>query len=287
MSRQEDLKKKTLFAGNKVMIMVSQKQEKLIEMVKGFSDEYLDEEFKDLNIRLVKKLGRKRDVPFRRGKLENWAGGIVYTIGQLNFLFDDSFEPYATPDDISVYFGIKKRTAASKARDIRKLLNLKLGNEEFSTRLVRESDVSRMGDNFNQVKTLSGARTHSRLRMIGDMMKIVNSQNPNGDLEEFIDNINNADEDDLPILYELLRYSTYIVPYHDKNPVVISDEDGVTAVAAFTSMQNYGLDEDFKIKRMNFLDLALLLDDDLNGIVLNPFSQPLFLTRDMIREALF
>jgi hypothetical protein len=52
-------------------------------------------------------------------------------------------------------------------------------------------------------------------------------------------------------------------------------------------MQNYGLDEDFKIKRMNFLDLALLLDDDLNGIVLNPFSQPLFLTRDMIREALF
>lgn len=287
MSRQEDLKKKTLFAGNKVMIMVSQKQEKLIEMVKGFSDEYLDEEFKDLNIRLVEKLGRKRDVPFRRGKLENWAGGIVYTIGQLNFLFDDSFEPYATPDDISDYFGIKKRTAANKARDIRKLLNLKLGNEEFSTQLVRESDVSRMGDNFNQVKTLSGARTHSRLRMIGDMMKIVNSQNPNEDLEEFIDNIHNADEDDLPILYELLRYSTYIVPYHDKNPVVISDEDGVTAVAAFTSMQNYGLDEDFKIKRMNFLDLALLLDDDLNGIVLNPFSQPLFLTRDMIREALF
>ena len=63
------MKKKTVFAGNKVMIMVSQKQEKLIEMVKGFSDEYLDEEFRDLNIRLVEKLGRKRDVPFRRGSV--------------------------------------------------------------------------------------------------------------------------------------------------------------------------------------------------------------------------
>ena len=159
--------------------MTDDRQKMLIEMVKGFSDEYLDEEYKKLNIRLVEKLGRKQDVPFKRGKLENWAGGIVYTIGQLNFLFDDSFHPYATPDDISSYFGIKKKTAANKARDIRKLLNLKLGDEEFSTELVLESDVSRMGGDLSQVKTLQGAQTYSRLRHIGDMMKILNSQNPN------------------------------------------------------------------------------------------------------------
>jgi len=89
--------------------MAAERQEKLIEMVKGFSDEYLDEEYKKLNIKLVEKLERKHDVPFKRGKLENWAGGIVYTIGQLNFLFDDSFHPYATPDDISVTSALKRR----------------------------------------------------------------------------------------------------------------------------------------------------------------------------------
>ena len=272
------------------MIMTAEKQEKLIEMVRGFSEEYLDDEFRDLNIKLVEKLGRKHDVPFRRGKLENWAGGIVYTIGQLNFLFDDSIEPYATPDDIADYFGIKKKTAANKARDIRKLLNLKLGNEEFSTELVLESDVSRMGGDLTQVKTLSGAQTYSRLREIGDMMKIVNSQNPNEDLEEFIDNINAPliNDSELPILYELLRDSTYIIPHHDNLPVIISDQNGILAVAAFTSEERYGLGDDFKTKRMNFMKVALFLDDgNLNGIVINHGSQNLFLSRDMIRDVIF
>jgi len=58
-------------------------------------------------------------------------------------------------------------------------LNLKLGDEEFSTELVLTSDVSRMGGDLSQVKTLQGAQTYSRLRHIGDMMKILNSQNPN------------------------------------------------------------------------------------------------------------
>lgn len=271
------------------MHMAAERQEKLIEMLRGFSDEYLDEEYKKLNIRLVEKLGRKHDVPFKRGKLENWAGGIVYTIGQLNFLFDDSFPPHATPDDISSYFGVKKKTAANKARDIRKLLNLKLGDEEFSTELVLASDVSRMGGDLSQVKTLRGARTYSRLRHIGDMMKVLNSQNPNEDLEEFIDNANGHFEmDDVPVFYELLRDSTYLIPHHEGMPVVISDQNDIAAIVAFTSEERYSLDDDFKIKRMKFLKMALLFkDDDIDGIVLNPGSQTLFLSKDMIGDVIF
>nr|WP_294999671.1 DUF6398 domain-containing protein [uncultured Methanobrevibacter sp.] len=269
--------------------MVAEKKEKLIEMVKGFSNEYLDEEYMELNIRLVEKLARKHDVPFRRGKLENWAGGIVYAIGQLNFLFDDSTEPYATPDDISDYFGVKKKTAANKARDIRKLLNLKLGDEEFSTELVLESDVSRMGGNLSQVKTLHGAQRYSRLRELGDMMKILNSQNPNDDLEKFIDDTKgNIDHDELPVFYELLRDSTFIIPHHDGYPVVISDQNGTTAIVAFTSEERYNLDGDFKIRRMKFMKAALFFgDDSIEGLVLNPGSQTLFISRYMIREVIF
>lgn len=272
------------------MVMVAEKQKKLIEMVSGFSDDYLDEELKRLNIKLVEKLGRKHNVPFKRGKLENWAGGIVYAIAQINFLFDDSFDPHITSDDISDYFGVKKKTAANKARDIRKLLNLKLGNEEFSTELVLESDVSRLGGDLSQVKTLRGAQTYSRLREIGDMMKILNSQNPNGDLEQFIDNITGQyiEDEDLLIFYELLRDSTYIIPHHDNMPVIISDQNDIRAVIAFTSDERYSLDDDFKIKKMKILKLALFLgDENLNGIVINPGSQNLFLSKDTIREVIF
>ena len=49
-------------------------------MVTAFGDEYLDEEYTYLSVELIKKMGRKREVPFKRGKLENWANGVVYTI---------------------------------------------------------------------------------------------------------------------------------------------------------------------------------------------------------------
>ena len=168
-------------------------------------------------------------------------------------------------------------------------MNLKLGDEEFSTELVLESDVSRMGGDLSQVKTLQGAQTYSRLRHIGDMMKILNSQNPNGDLEEFIDNANGHFEmDDVPVFYELLRDSTYLIPHHDNEPVLISDQNDIAAIAAFTSDERYNLDDDFKIKRMKFLKMALLFkDDDIDGIVLNPGSQTLFLSKDMIGDVIF
>ena len=140
------------------------KENELVGMVSDFCDKYLDSEYKQLCIKLVEKMGRKREVPFKRGKLENWASGIVYAIGQINFLFDDSFAPFATPDDICNFFGVKKSTASNKARDIRKLFNLKLGNKEFSTEIVLESDISRLGGDLTQIKTLEGAQRTSILR---------------------------------------------------------------------------------------------------------------------------
>ena len=52
--------------------MTAEKKEKLIELVEGFSDEYLDDEFKKLNVKLVEKLGRKRDMPFSK-RLKHWV----------------------------------------------------------------------------------------------------------------------------------------------------------------------------------------------------------------------
>lgn len=115
------------------------KEKKLIEMTSSFCDENLDEEYKDLCVKVIQKLGRKHDVPFKRGKLEIWASGIIYALGQINFLFDKSFEPYASPDDICNYFSTKKSTVSNKARDIRDMLKMKQHDEEFLTKSIFES----------------------------------------------------------------------------------------------------------------------------------------------------
>lgn len=52
--------------------------------------EHLDEEYADLCRCLVGKLARKRPSPLAQGDVGIWAAGVVYAIGQLNFLFDKS-----------------------------------------------------------------------------------------------------------------------------------------------------------------------------------------------------
>ncbi|MDR3291222.1 MAG: DUF6398 domain-containing protein [Methanobrevibacter sp.] len=116
------------------------KEEKLLELVGDFCDKYLDKEYSYLTKQMVKKLGRKREVPFKRGKLEIWAAAIIYAVGQINFLFDKSFQPYSSADEICNYFKTKKSTVSNKAADIRKILKLNHFDKEFSTRYMMESN---------------------------------------------------------------------------------------------------------------------------------------------------
>ncbi|HWQ65407.1 MAG TPA: DUF6398 domain-containing protein [Methanospirillum sp.] len=43
-------------------------------------------------------LARKKGSPILRGKSEVWAPGIRYAVGQMNFLFDQSFKPYQSAE---------------------------------------------------------------------------------------------------------------------------------------------------------------------------------------------
>ncbi|MFO7897160.1 MAG: DUF6398 domain-containing protein [Candidatus Cloacimonadales bacterium] len=109
------------------------KEEKLLEMTGEFCVQKLDDDYSHLCEKLVKKLGKKIDVPFQRGRLEIWAAAVVYAIGSINFLFDKSFEPYMTAEQISEYFGTKKTTVSNKAKQIKDMFNLWYLSPEFST----------------------------------------------------------------------------------------------------------------------------------------------------------
>lgn len=83
---------------------------------------------------------RKHQVPFLRGRVNTWAGAIIYALGQINFLFDRSSEPYASPDDIAGFFGVSKSTLGQKAKLIRDMFKMRYWDPEFSTPDMRESD---------------------------------------------------------------------------------------------------------------------------------------------------
>jgi len=119
---------------------IEEKTQKLIEMTAGFCDEYLDEDYKQLCEKLIRKMSRKRNVPYRSGQIEIWAAAIVYAIGSINFLFDRSFKPYASADDICNYFSTSKSTTSQKAKVIRDIFRLGYWDKEFSTTKMKKED---------------------------------------------------------------------------------------------------------------------------------------------------
>lgn len=120
--------------------LINLKSEKLIEMTSGFCQECLDEEYQGLCEKLIRKIARKRNVPFLSGRIDIWAAAIVYVIGSINFLFDQSFEPYASAADICGYFGVSKSTTGQKASVIRKMFRLEYWNKDFSTKRMAEDN---------------------------------------------------------------------------------------------------------------------------------------------------
>ena len=122
------------------MSKYKEKEKQLIEMSSAFCSEKLDGEYAQLSEKLIKKMGRKHDVPFKRGRLDIWASAVIHALGSINFLFDDSFEPYASADEICEYFGTKKTTVSSKAKLIKDMFGLRHFDPDFSTQAMAEEN---------------------------------------------------------------------------------------------------------------------------------------------------
>jgi hypothetical protein len=120
--------------------IVEEKAQKLVEMTGKFCQEFLDDDYRQLCEKLIMKMSRKRAVPFLSGHMEIWAAAVVYALGSINFLFDKSFKPYATADDICNYFGTSKSTTSQKAKVVRDMFKMGYFDPEFSTARMREDN---------------------------------------------------------------------------------------------------------------------------------------------------
>ena len=112
---------------------LKEKENKLLELTEAFCTQKLDDEYFQLSEKLIKKLGRKRNVPFESGKIEIWAASIIHALGLINFLFDKSGEPFVTVNEINDFFGTKQSTVTGKSKQIRDLLKLSYFDKDFST----------------------------------------------------------------------------------------------------------------------------------------------------------
>jgi hypothetical protein len=67
----------------------------------------------DLSVKTA-ALCRKRPSPLVSGQPRTWACGIVYVLGQINFLTHPSTQPFMTTADLCARFGVGQSTASAK-----------------------------------------------------------------------------------------------------------------------------------------------------------------------------
>ena len=89
-------------------------------LIEPFCDECLDDDYRELLIHALEKLCRKRPSPVMSGRPYTWAAGIVYAIGQNNWVFDKHSAISMTADELVAPFGVAKSTASSKAAETSK-----------------------------------------------------------------------------------------------------------------------------------------------------------------------
>lgn len=90
----------------------------------AFCREHLNEEYAEMARKMAATLARKRPSPLVNGQPKSWAAGIVYTLGQVNFLFDKSQTPHMRADELCRKIGVSQQTAIGRAQKIRDMLDI-------------------------------------------------------------------------------------------------------------------------------------------------------------------
>ncbi len=120
--------------------LIKERLNEINRLASEFCDNYLDAEYKRLCEKLIRKMSRKHNVPFLRGRLDVWAASIIHALGQINFLFDRNTKPYVSASFIADYFNTSMSTTGQKAKRIRDMFKLRYFDGEFSTSYIKEQD---------------------------------------------------------------------------------------------------------------------------------------------------
>ena len=101
---------------------------------------HLDEDYAQLARRAVAALCRKRPCPLARGQAKTWACGILYALGQLNFLNDKSLAPSMSMADLCKRCGVGASSGGTKAAEVRELLGIRMFDYRWTLRRMMDSN---------------------------------------------------------------------------------------------------------------------------------------------------
>ena len=90
----------------------------VVALTDAFCRNHLNDEYRDLAQAMTAALCRKRPNPLASGQPRTWACGVIYVLGQPNFLSDKANQPYMTMAEVCAGFGVGQSTAFAKARVI-------------------------------------------------------------------------------------------------------------------------------------------------------------------------
>ena len=111
--------------------VIAGKYEEIIENIESFSNEYLNDEYKNICVIATKTLCLNNEKQLIKGKSISWAAGIVHAIGSINGLFDSKEEPHIKALDLYKSFGVSSSTGSSKSKEVKALLELSEENAQW------------------------------------------------------------------------------------------------------------------------------------------------------------
>mgnify|MGYP000256471619 CR=1 FL=1 len=111
---------------------MQEKFDVITQLTDDFCKEHLNDEYAQVCRKMTAKLARKRPSPLANGRVNTWAVGIVYAVGQVNFLFDKSQTPYMAASELAELFGVASSTAGQKAKTIRTALKISVMDADWT-----------------------------------------------------------------------------------------------------------------------------------------------------------
>jgi hypothetical protein len=111
---------------------MNEKYAAVIAVTDAFCRARLNEEYGDMARRMAAALARKRPSPLAGGRINTWACGIVYALGQVNFLFDKSQTPHMRADELCAGFGLAPNTGNTAAKKVRTALKVDLYDPQWT-----------------------------------------------------------------------------------------------------------------------------------------------------------
>lgn len=111
--------------------VIASKYEEIVDKIKSFSSEYLNEEYENICVKAAETLCLNNEDKLKKSKSFSWAAGIVHAIGNINELFDSKEEPHIKATDLYKEFGVSSSTGASKSKEVKTLLELSKENTKW------------------------------------------------------------------------------------------------------------------------------------------------------------